>query len=364
MVWRSAKRYLTVTVCLSDELMEGGTDMILAIDTHGSTLRCKGKRFVIICEEKKREVAASKVEQILVSGHALLSSAAVKLAVDNDIDIVFLYYGGSPYARIWNGRFGATAAIRRAQLEALTIPLGTRIVTRLVSGKLDNQAAHLNQIAGRRRKNRDKLCEEAGRIARLAEEIVKVRGPLKNVRDRIFGIEGSAGRIYFSALGRSLTKCYRFEHRSRRPATDPFNCMLNYGYGMLYSIVEAQCILAGLDPATGYLHADAHNRPSLVLDIIEPFRIYAEKCLMELFSKRKMDTAMFESNNGGLRLTAVGRKCIIAGLRDHLDKREIVDHRRITKTEKVARECRAIAALLVENRHRPTLNDGRALQRC
>src|SRR5262249_5380163 len=37
---------------------------------------------------------------------------------------------------------------------------------------------------------------------------------------------------------------YRFDGRSRQPAKDGFNAVLNYSYGVLYSLVERACVCA------------------------------------------------------------------------------------------------------------------------
>ena len=55
---------------------------------------------------------------------------------------------------------------------------------------------------------------------------------------------------------RLVPEAYRFEGRSRQPAQDGCNTMLNYSYGVLYSLVERACICAGLDPFVGFLHTD------------------------------------------------------------------------------------------------------------
>jgi len=36
------------------------------------------------------------------------------------------------------------------------------------------------------------------------------------------------------------------------PAKDEFNAMLNYGYGMLYGMIERSVVVAGLDPYIGF----------------------------------------------------------------------------------------------------------------
>ena len=77
---------------------------------------------------------------------------------------------------------------------------------------------------------------------------------------------------YFEALSSILPEKYKFKSRSRNPAKDEFNAMLNYGYGVLYSMVEKACIIAGLDPYIGFLHTDNYNKKSLVFDVIELFR--------------------------------------------------------------------------------------------
>ena len=65
---------------------------------------------------------------------------------------------------------------------------------------------------------------------------------------------------------------YKFESRSRNPTKGEFNVLLNYGYGVLYSMVEKAYIIAGLDPYIGFLHTDNYNKKSRVFDVIELFR--------------------------------------------------------------------------------------------
>ena len=57
-----------------------------------------------------------------------------------------------------------------------------------------------------------------------------------------------------------------------RGATDLVNCLLNYGYAILYTCVQGAIIRAGLDPFAGFLHVDRPGRASLVLDFMEEFR--------------------------------------------------------------------------------------------
>ena len=100
------------------------------------------------------------------------------------------------------------------------------------------------------------------------------------------GLEGTAGRTYFELLNFIMPERFKFNGRSRSPAKDEFNCLLNYGYGVLYSLVEKGCIIAGLDPYVGFVHTDYYTKKSLVFDLIEMFRIFVDQTVVYLFSQR------------------------------------------------------------------------------
>jgi CRISPR-associated protein Cas1 len=90
--------------------------MQLVINSYGSYLQKNGDLFRIKTDEKTYEVSAKKVSSILIATAAYLTTDAIKLAIDNNIDIVFIDDFGEPYARIWHCRFGSTATIRRKQI--------------------------------------------------------------------------------------------------------------------------------------------------------------------------------------------------------------------------------------------------------
>jgi CRISPR-associated protein Cas1 len=86
---------------------------------------------------------------------------------------------------------------------------------------------------------------------------------LENTRNRIMGLEGTAGRAYFQCLSKILPEKYQFPGRSRRPTKDPLNAVLNYCYDILYSQVEKACII---------LLAEAgEKRPERIAFIFFPF---------------------------------------------------------------------------------------------
>ena len=88
--------------------------MDLVITTFGTYLHRQGEMFVVKVKEQKQEVSSRKVRSIAITTGASLSTDAIQLAIEKNIDIVFLDEVGHPYGRVWHGRPGSTTAIRRA----------------------------------------------------------------------------------------------------------------------------------------------------------------------------------------------------------------------------------------------------------
>ena len=117
--------------------------------------------------------------------------------------------------------------------------------------------------------------------------------------------------MYFEALSQSLPEKHRFPGRSSRPAHNPFNAFLNYAYGILYSNVEKSLIIAGLDPYVGFLHRDDYNQKSLVFDVIEPYRIHAERVVFRLFSGKKVNQEHVSTITNGVSLNEHGKPLLV-----------------------------------------------------
>ena len=294
--------------------------MQLVINTFGASLRKEGGRFVVTAGEKKLAVSAHKVQSILIATAAHLSTDAIELAATHNIDLVFLNKYGDPFARVWQSRMGSTAAIRRRQIEVADAPEGLGFARDWVAVKLRHQFEFLEELR-HRRPDADALFQ--GPIATLQNCLTQVRalsGTLDDQRGTLMGLEGGAGRAYFRCLGQLVPEAFRFDGRSRQPAHDEFNAMLNYSYGVLYSLVEKACILAGLDPFVGFLHTDNYSKKSLVYDLIEPFRILGDRATILLFTGRRVQKDYFEPVPGGLALNQTGRAFFITELNERLDK--------------------------------------------
>ncbi len=304
--------------------------MQIFINTYGTYLHVKEDMFEIRVRENKQEkfktnhIAAHKITSFVVSKGAAITTDAIALALKNNIDIVVVENDGHPIGRFWHSKLGSTTKIRKHQLETSLNIEGLKWVKAWICSKLENQSDYVLDLAKHREKLRGTLNENSKKILDYRERILELKGQnVQEVADMIRAMEGNAGRVYFESLSKAIHSDFRFEGRSFRPAKDGFNAMLNYCYGILYSRVERVLMLAGLDPYLGFLHRDDYNTKSLVFDFIEPYRIYAERCVFGMFSTKKINKAYFTEIQGGVSLNQEGKPILVENFVKYLDQDHI-----------------------------------------
>ena len=144
---------------------------------------------------------------------------------------------------------------------------------------------------------------------------------MSDVSSTLRGWEGLASKIYFEALNLFLPHQYRFEKRSQHPATDIANALLNYGYGILYGKVEGSLIKAGIDPYIGVLHRDDYNRPVLVYDVIELYRVWVDYVVCTLLIQNAITDEYYSvKSDGSYWLEPLGRRVLIQSLNDYFEE--------------------------------------------
>lgn len=321
--------------------------MNLVLTTYGAYLHRRGEMFAVKVGEEKKEVSARKVRSIWIATGATLSTDAIALALEKNIDIVFLDKFGDPFGRVWHGRPGSTTAIRREQLRIADTEAGLRLALSWVLRKLDNQIAYLEEARERRSRLTAELTEKIRPLRELRGQAQGLEGTLDEVRGQILGLEGRAGRTYWEAVNLLLPERFRFGGRSRNPAKDEFNCLLNYAYGVLYGTVERACVLAGLDPYVGFVHTDHYNKPSLVFDLIECYRIWADETVIGLFAAREVKKEMFDPLANGLTLNKQGKGVLMERYGTFLSQSIRHRGRNVQRREAVQLDCHRIANELI-----------------
>lgn len=322
--------------------------MQLILNTYGASLRRKDKMFQVKAGERKFLMSPRKVQTIWLATGVVLSTDAIRLALEHHVDIALLDKHGQPYGRFWHNRLGSTNLLRRRLLEIAETEDGVALAAEWTQTKIGHQAGLLRELARTRTDRTESLEATAERLDKMADIVAGLRGDaVDELRGSLMGLEGVAGREYFAGLSLALPERFRFQGRSRSPAKDEFNCLLNYAYGVLYSLVERGCLLSGLDPCIGLMHTDNYNKPSLVYDLIELFRVHAERVVVNLFAARKVRQELFDQVDGGFRLNAEGRALLLGSLNDHLDQSKQHGRRRLKVRDTIVYECQRLAGRLI-----------------
>lgn len=297
--------------------------MHLVISAYGSSVTRDNSLFRVSNAEGTQHFNPEDIRSITVSRGATISSDAVILAIEHGIDVIFVNALGEPLGRIWSVRYGSFSEIRQKQIEFLYSSHVVTWVKELISCKITNQMALLSgYLEG---ENTDRIHNILrGAIRAMKDHLQKIQkaegDSLHDLASSLRGWEGAAAKRYFAAVSELLPQAYRFEKRTTHPSLDPFNAALNYGYGMLYSKVEGALIKAGLDPYCGIYHRDQYNRPALVFDVIERFRIWIDFVIITLFRHETFTEDCFRYENHICLLDGLGKRIVIQSINDYLDE--------------------------------------------
>ena len=305
--------------------------MELIVNTFGVSLNRDNEGFVINTSEGKQRIPAVGIDSIQISRGAQITSDAVMLAIEHEIEVMFMDKAGKPIGRIWSPKYGSISTIRKGQLNFIYSHNAVDWIKEVLLKKIENQQALMLLFNN----NDHPETDTEKNIARLEDYRNKIRtldGDIVNdIAPMLRGWEGQSSRIYFCTINAFLPEQFRFNIRSQHPALDITNAFLNYGYGILYGRIEGALIKAGVDPYIGVLHRDDYNRPVLVYDIIEMYRIWVDYVVYTLLAQNVITEEFYSvREDGSYWLEALGRRVLIQSLNDYMD--EVITVKGVTRS--------------------------------
>lgn len=266
---------------------------VALIVDYGATLKVKDGRFQLHAPEKKEggreyvvkwDLSIPEVESIVVAVKAVsVSAAAIELAARNGIHIYF-FSGSKPLAHLLPATYSPVQETWLAQIRAASDPQRRVGYARLFAeGKLANQRTVLEEYEKRARASgNSSVIPPLTRGVRTLDEHLSKLQACTSV-DEVRQEEALAAKAYWEAIAALLPPNLGFELRLTRQRikaepdveVDPFNRALNIGYAALLREVWGACLVAGLNPYVGFLHAPRTGKMSLVFDLMEEFRALA-----------------------------------------------------------------------------------------
>lgn len=296
--------------------------MELILNTFGTSLSRDNEAFQIVHKDGKQRVPAQGISSIQISRGAQITSDAVILAIENEIEVLFMDKTGNPIGRIWSPKYGSVSTIRKGQLSFTFSKHAVKWIKEVVQKKIENQQALLLMM----KVTSDPVYNKVQRaLKRLEDYRTKISGLdgeiVSDIAANLRGWEGIASNIYFETLNLFIPEQYRFAQRSQHPAMDVVNAMLNYGYGLLYARIEGLLIRAGIDPYVGVMHRDDYNRPVLVYDVIELYRVWVDYVVVTLVAQEVITDEYYSvKSDGSYWLEGLGRRVLIQSFNDYFDE--------------------------------------------
>lgn len=295
--------------------------MELVLNSYGVALNRDGESFVITTSDGRQRIPCVGIDSIQISRGAQITSDAVMLAIEHEIEVLFMDKTGKPVGRIWSPKYGSISTIRKGQLNFVYSKAAVEWIKGVLDKKLENQQALMLLFC----KNDGVQVDVDKNIARIEDYRTKIKslhGEIVNdIAPSLRGWEGRAASIYFSTINAFLPEKFRFKERSQHPAMDVTNAFLNYGYGILYGRIEGTLIKAGIDPYVGVLHRDDYNRPVLVFDIIELYRIWVDYVVYTLLAQNVVTDEFYSvQEDKSYWLEPLGRRVLIQSINDYLSE--------------------------------------------
>ena len=275
--------------------------MELILNTYGVSLNRDNEGFVVTTKDGKQRIPSDGIKSIQISRGAQITSDAVMLAVEHEIEIIFMDRSGNPIGRIWSPKYGSISSIRKGQLNFTFTHDAVDWIKSVIAQKIENQQALMLLLNTQGNTEEDleinksirRLDDYRNKVMRLDGDVVSdIAAPLR-------GWEGQSSRIYFSTMNFFLPEAFRFKQRSQHPAMDVTNAFLNYGYGLLYGKIEGLLIKAGVDPYIGIFHRDEYNRPVMVYDIIELYRVWVDYVVYTLIAQNAITDEFYSVQKDG-----------------------------------------------------------------
>ena len=278
----------------------------------GHTVRKKGDRLEIWSKDtakgndgKVTEARLREISQLNLYGGVEITTPAFVELLQRGVPIMHFTHGGW-FQGMSVGHTSKNVELRiRQSAWAADRKRSLSIARSLVSGKIKNSRT---QVRRNDPNPPSKTLELLDRLSRDAKNASSM--------EKLLGIEGAAADAYFSRLDYLLKgdQGFSFQHRNKRPPTDPVNAVLSYLYGILAKELFATLLAVGFDPYLGFYHQPRYGRPALALDMMEEFRpIIADSAAITLFNNGELADKDFVKTGVGVSMKRQAKRAVVAG---------------------------------------------------
>lgn len=239
--------------------------------------------FLVVRQESTTKIHLSEIAILILESNAISLTAYLLCELTKKkVKVIFCDEKRNPLSELlpYYGCHDTSLKVRY-QME-WTTEVKQLIWTEIVSEKIRKQGELLSKLGK----------EESEFLESYVREI-----EFGDVTNR----EGHAAKVYFNALfGLDFT----------RTADNSINAALNYGYGIILSVINREIVSNGYITQVGLFHGNMFNQYNLGSDLMEIFRPLIDDLVI------KMNPQKFETEEKREILTILEKEIIIDGRRE------------------------------------------------
>lgn len=253
-----------------------------------------------------------RISEIIVMEKAVFSTALVKKCTETGIPFTLTLNSGYYIATVKpdSKKYFDIAFAHGRAYAALTETEVLAIAKDFAAHKLENFIPVFRQ---RYEKDRNLFI---GQIERTVANIYAA-ADIHQVR----GYEGSmAKKIYEQYNGFIENPAFHIHKRDRKEP-DAINALLNFGYYLLFSRINATVRAVGLNPYLGFLHSPEDNYESFVCDIEELFRSRIDRFIISLINLKVITETDFTKTDTDCRISREAVKKFVNHLEREMERK-------------------------------------------
>ena len=261
--------------------------------------RVDGQLGICIDRTVMERFSPNEIDQVLLFGNVQVSTQAIALLFRQGVRASFFSTSGTYRGQLVSPESG-NVFVRLAQHARYLDPTFRLHLSRdLIGRKLGASRAMVRRFA----RNHPNLAEPMDACGLFLGSAIDSLETAHDC-DALRGIEGASAARYFRAFDLMVQPPFRFERRSKHPAHNEVNALLNLGYTLLTGEIAGKLEHAGFDPRVGFYHGVRCGRSSLALDIIEPHRAdVIDRLTLSILNRRMFTLNDFEDKrDAGIRL--------------------------------------------------------------
>lgn len=256
--------------------------IVFVFFNQGEKLSFSNDNFVVRNAEGKIKFQCTCYRLFLVFaiGHGSITSGLIQRSKKFGFSVVMMTQGFRPYQEIGFSLEGNTV-LRKLQYSYDSLDLARHITL----NKMKNQQALLKGLRNKNEKQKEAIA--------LIESYMKAVPKTTSLQE-LMGLEGCASRVYFPNYFNNTV----WTRRSPRTKCDMPNALLDIGYTILFSFVDALLNCYGFDTYCGVMHRNFYMRKSLVCDIVEPFRVLIDEQIRKAINLKRCKAEDFMTDRG------------------------------------------------------------------